>query len=146
MKKQEQFIYIWYLLVQCHHLTRKPAFIPKCHGEWRLRVNPQFTSQISGFCHIGNLISWNLALSTSGGFCFPLWPVLLISAAGHLGRQILLSLITKTGLYPSQNSTKTPSKQLSRTRSWPCERDVGKVLQKKPARTAEEAGKGEGHS
>lgn len=108
MKKQEQFIYIWYLLVQCHHLTRKPAFIPKCHGEWRLRVNPQFTSQISGFCHIGNLISWNLALPTSGGFCFPLWPALLISAAGRLGRQILLSLITKTGGTQARIARKPP--------------------------------------
>lgn len=111
------------------------------HPQTSWWVEAEFTSQIShkwlDFLEPGPPHFWWL-LSCS-------WPAPLISTAGHLGRQNLLSLIAKTGV-PMPESTKTPSKQLSRTRSWSGGWDDRKALEKKPVRTEEEAWEGEGHS
>lgn len=53
-----------------------------------LRINPEFTSQISEPCRVGKQIPWSLAHPTSGGFCLALCQLLLSALQGIWGGRI----------------------------------------------------------
>lgn len=73
-----------------------------------VRINPEFTSQISGSSHIGNWISRSLALPTSpSGFCLALGQLLLSALQSIWGGRICCHSSPRQG-YPCQSSTKTP--------------------------------------
>lgn len=66
-----------------------------------LRINPEFTSQISEPCRVGKQIPWSLAHPTSGGFCLALCQLLLSALQGIWGGRICCHSSTWQG-YPCQ--------------------------------------------